>query len=1077
MYEHKSGLSGAWDRAVSHPEWDSVVTRERHLSQAAELLEAQTILQRKISAIGNLSARDGDRVSGGDVIVDVEGESVSLTAGNIYVSGRILPVAAATLEDVPMTGFVTVGVRLIETYVTEEDDSSLKGLEPGAASEGEAGAARGVLSLAWGFTGDDGEGDLYSVYLLKDGTVIDTSPPPNLSGINAQIALYDRDAHGNYAPDGCKVTALGKDGDDQVFSISAGTANINGFKRVRQAALRHREEESFDQFRIPTEVHTLGASPATILLNHGPVSTINEVLVEKELTETVVRGATPNGMDNLANTGVTSIVEVKMGGTTYTATTDYVKSGDKVSWAPGGSEPGAGNSYTVKYRYMGVVIPSTITDSSVTVAGGVTGGQAHVDYTFKLPRVDILGLDQDGLPVYLKGVSSRANPLPPQVPSDVLPLALIDNKWVTKPEITNIAIRAYTMEKVDRMYNRLVDVLDLVAIERLQGDIDSREPVSKNGVFVDPFTSDRFRDGGEAQTAAVFDGLIRLPIAPSFHPLNQTGVKMLTWTEKVSVEQPLATRCRKINPYQNFEPMPGQMTLSPAVDYWTETDTIWSSDSTQALAVPVSVTTRRTGSSTTTTTTRQVEETRVVDERTELLDLLREISISFEIKGFGAGENLADLTFDGIDITPDPVLTANGSGVISGSFDIPANVPAGSKAVIAKGQGGSEAAAVFVGQGKIDITTMRRIVTTSVTSQTQIFRTGGNAGNDGAGEAGSHDPLAQTFMLPQGRHMAGVNIKVCAIGDTDNALVLEIVTVENGVPTGDVVAQAFYDMHSAVIGAWAQIRFAYPIWLAGGIEYAFVVKTDDADHSISTAALGDFDQTLQRPVAAQPYSVGVMLSSANARTWTAHQDEDICFQLIEAVFSPTSRTIDIGTFTVVDMSDLLIAAEVELPTAAASLHFEVELSDGSITLLRPGQAWERQDYYTGTVQVRAVLSGSASVSPVLFPVILAVSGKVAATGTYVSRAFDMGTGIDIIAWLKTFIPTGATIVIEADAANDSWSSVAQASQAPLQDAGWIERRYSKSGHNANPVGRLKLTLTGTPAARPMAYDFRAISAP
>lgn len=1068
-YEHKSGLAGAYDRAPHFPTWDSVIAREQHLGQAAELVEAQTILQRKIRAIGNLSARDGDRVEGADIIVDVDAKTATLTAGKIYILGRVLDVPAAVLADVPMTGAITIGVRLVETFITSQEEPALKGLHPGAKSEGEEGAARAILSLAWGFSGDGGSGDLYSVYLLKDGVVIDQTPPPNLTGINAQIAIYDRDANGNYIVSGCRVTALGKDDGDQVFAVSEGTANINGFKRTRTTALRHREEETSDLYRIPTEVHTLGASPYKITLNHGPIATINEVLVEKEVTETVTRGGTPGGMDNLANTGVLSLVEVKQGGTTYNAGTDYTLVGDKVSWAPGGSEPSTGSSYTVKYRFLGAVVPSEVTATSITVAGGVEGGQAQVDYHFHLPRTDILGLDQDGLTVYLKGVSSRANPLPPRVPADVLPLALIENRWGEKPVVTNIGVRAYTMEKIDRMHNKLIDALDLVALERLQRDIDAREPVSKNGVFVDPFTSDRYRDQGEAQTAAVFDGLIRLPIAPTITSLTLAGVTLLDWTEKVSVEQPLATRCRKINPYMNFEPMPGQMTLSPAFDYWTETATEWTSDSTQAIAVPVTV--ARSGNIT--TTTRQVEETRIVDEREELLQFLREIEVNFEIKGFFPGEVLGELTFDGIDVTPSPALTANGSGEIAGSFMIPPNVTAGSKAVIAKGAGGSEAAAVFVGQGAIDITVMRRTITTTVDVRVARPR---NVGA-GAGSGPSRDPLAQTFMLTEGRHICGVNLKICAIGDPNNPIVLEIVTVENGIPTTDVVAQAFYPMHSAVIGVWSEIRFPYPIWLPGGIEFAFVVKTDDADHSISTAALGDFDEATQTPVAAQPYSIGTMLSSANARTWTPHQDEDICFQLIEAVFSPTTKTVDVGTFAVTDMSDLLIRAEVELPTSVASLHFEVELADGSVTLLLPGQAWERQDYYTGTVEVRAVLAGSAAVSPVLFPLVLAVAGKVAATGTYISRAFDMGTGIDLIAWLKTRIPSGAAITLEADAADGDWKEVAQSKQSPLQEPGWVERRYERAGHNANPVGRLRLTLTGTPAARPMAYDFRAISAP
>lgn len=1079
-YQHKSGLPGAWDRAEFFKLWDSVIVREGHTGQAAELVEAQTILQRKLRAIGNLVARDGDRVEGGDILIDAIAGTVTLTPGRVYVDGRILSAPGTTLSAVPMVGAVTVGVRLVETWITELDEPALKGLEPGTLAEGEKGAARGIVSLSWGFAGDGVEGGLYSVYLLKDGVAIDQTPPPNLTGVNAQIAVYDFDANGNYVVKGCRVTTLGKDAGDQVFSIEAGVANINGFKRTRRVALRHREPEASNLYRIPTEVHTLGVSPTTILLNHGPIATINEVLIEKEVTETVIRGGVANTMDNLVNTGVLSIVEVKMGGTTYVSGTDYMKSGDKISWAPGGAEPSGGSSYTVKYRYLGIVTPTAQTATTVTVAGGVNNGQFQVDYEFHLPRVDIIGLNEDGLPVYIKGISSRNNPLPPQVPADVLPLALVSNNWMGAPDIVNIGVRAYTMADIDSIYRRLVDALDLIALERLQRDIDSREPISKNGVFVDPFTSDRYRDDGEPQTAAVFGGLVRLAIDPSFYPINLAGTTLLNWTEAVSVEQPLATRCTKINPYMNFNAMPAAMTLNPPVDYWTEKATQWTSDSTQAIAVPVSVSTRQSQSSAgrtvTITTTRQTVEQGVAGQSTDLLDFLRRINIAFEIRGFFSGEILDVLTFDGVDVTPAGPPVANGGGVVTGSFTIPANITAGSKGVVAKGKGGSEAAAVFVGQGEIEITTLRRVITTTVTSASSF--TPSSPGRPGSfNDNSASDPIAQTFTLAAGRHIAGVNLKICAIGDPNSPIVVEMVEVENGIPTTNVIAQAFYDMHGAVIGPWTAIRFAYPVWFAGGVEYAFVTKTDDGVHAIATAKLGDFDEVTQTPVAAQPYSVGTMLTSANARTWTPHQDEDVCFQLIEAVFAPVTKTVNVGTFNVTDMSDLVIRAEVELPTAAASMHFEVELAGGSVTLLRPGQAWELQEFYTGTVQVRAVLSGSANVSPVVFPVILAVAGKMRTSGTYVSRAFDMGTGVDILSYLKTRIPTGATISVSVDAADDNWTAVAQVAQTPLTEAGWIERKYSKLNHNANPVGRMRISLAGSPAARPLAYDFRAISAP
>ncbi|MDG4877656.1 DUF4815 domain-containing protein [Mesorhizobium sp. WSM4935] len=1078
-YEHESNLTGAYDRAPQFPLWDSVLNREGKIGQAAEMVEAQTILQRKIRSIGNLVARDGDRVEGADIIIDVEAQTVTLIAGKLYVAGRVLDAPAAVLANVPMTGAVHIGVRLLKTYVTELEEPALLGLMPGSLSEGEAGAARVIFALAWGFSGDGGAGDLYSVYLLKDGVAIDQTPPPNLTGINAQLAIYDFDANGNYIVSGCTVSALGKDGTDQVFSIAEGVANIKGQKRTRYAALRHRELETFDLFRIPTEVHTFGANPTVVTLNHGPIATIREVLVEKEVTETVVRGGTVNGSDALVNTGVTAILEVKQGGTTYATPADYTKVGDLVSWAAGGAEPATGSSYTVKYRYLGIVSPTDITATTITVAGGVNGGQIQVDYDFKLPRVDVLGMDGDGNSVYLKGISSRTNALPPRIPTDVLKLAQVENTWTGTPNVTNIGTPVSTMEDIHRIKNTLLDIMYLVAQERLQRNLDSRDPISKNGVFVDPFTSDRYRDEGEPQTAAVFGGLLRLAIDPTFHSINLPGVTLLDWAEEVAVEQALATRCTKINPYQNFTPLPASMTINPPIDYWTQSAVEWASDSAAALSSPVVITTSRstTGRTTTTTTTTQ-KETIESSTREETLAYLRQISLQFTIKGFGAGENLTKLEFDGINVNPGG-LSANGAGQIVGNFTIPANVPAGSKGLVAEGQGGSKAAAIFVGQGTIDIETLRRVVTTTVqqTSVTAPRETGGVGGGGGGNGGSRSDPLAQTFTLTEGRHIAGVNLKVCLVGDPDNPIVLELVEVANGIPTVNVVGQAFYDMNEAVIGQWTKIRFPYPIWLAGGIEYAFVVKTNDGKHSIKTAKLGDFDADLQQPVAAQPYSVGVMLSSSNAVTWTPHQDEDICFQLIAAKFAPAVKTVNVGTFAAVNMSDLLIRAEVELPTAAAEMHFEVELDDSSVTLLNPGQAWELQTFYTGNVQVRAVLTGSAKVSPVVFPVILAIEGELQSTGTYITRAFDMGTLINILAYLKTKIPTGATIALHVDAANDVWTPVPQVLQKPLEDAGWIERKYSLAGFTANPVGRLRITSTGTPAARPMAYDFQACSAP
>lgn len=68
-------------------------------------------------------------------------------------------------------------------------------------------------------------------------------------------------------------------------------------------------------------------------------------------TSTLTRGATPNGFETLPHLGVTKIVSVKRGGTTYTLATDYTLNANRVDWAPGGTEPANGETYDVTYWY------------------------------------------------------------------------------------------------------------------------------------------------------------------------------------------------------------------------------------------------------------------------------------------------------------------------------------------------------------------------------------------------------------------------------------------------------------------------------------------------------------------------------------------------------------------------------------------------------------------------------------------------------------------------------------------------------------------------------------------------------
>jgi len=1074
-YEHESQLPYAFDRAAGKPEQQSLVFYgERPYIQTAELNELQTITRGRHDRLGRLVARDGNRIERADAVVDTGVGSVSLTDGSIYVAGDVFPVAAAVLTAIPMTGRTEIGVRLTKTFITHEDDPSLLGLVPGSLAEGEPGAAREVATIAWAHIDDGGAGAFYSVYTLQDGTILDQTGPSILEPALQALAGYDR-PNGNYIVSGCRVTALGANAGSQVFSIEQGEANINGVKRTRYAALRHAEIEDWDELAIPGETHTYtGGASVTVSVSFFPIGMINSILLTKEKTVAVTRGAIVNGADGLPDTSLVSISSVVQGGTTYVAGTDFNLVSNTVDWAPVGAEPAVGSTYSVTYRYRDLVAADAVDDKTITVSGGAAGGDIIVAYTQKLPRIDRLCLREDGSPLYVKGVSARQNALAPAVPGNALKLCTIVNDWMATPLVSNDGTRSQTWDERWIYYNRIVDHDRMIQLERLKSGIDSKEPVAKKGIFVDPFTDDTYRDAGEVQSGAIGNGMLMLAITPTFYQAGLSAPVMLDWTEEVIVSQDLKTACEKINPYANFTPLPGSLKLSPAVDFWTESRTDWLSAQTiefnrgtRFLGDEQWLNGRASGPLQTATSSS----TQVVDQRVEQLEFLRQIPVAFTISGFGAGEILASLTFDGIDVKPPGTQTADASGVIAGTLTIPANVTAGSKVVMAIGQGGTPANAIFAGQGTIAIDVMRRVTTIESWLTVALTTAWGGGMRDSDGGGNRADPQAQFFAVPELRQIVGVDFHLCAIGDTSKHIIIDQVSTDNGYPTVDVRAEAMVPMAGAVAG-WKPARYSLPLTTSPDAKHAFVIKSDDNLHSISLAKLGKFDADAQKWVSSHPYVTGPRFSSVNAETWTAHQDEALTFRVVAAKYAVTTKTVALGTFDLVDCSDLQVRAAVEIPSAGCSVVFEIERTNGTIYRLLPFQVLQLTEFITETVTMRAVLTGTAKLSPILFAPVELVAGEIATTLTYITRAMSLGAAVRIASYLKAYLPGGSTVAMDFSIDGGAWTSLPLAETEALAFALWTERKFEVTGQTGTLV-RLRVTGTGGPAARIILGDFGA----
>ncbi|MBB4042010.1 hypothetical protein GGR34_003695 [Microvirga flocculans] len=1079
-HEHSSGLPAAYDRTPAKPTWSEVVFREDQIAQGAELNELQALERRRNRRVGNLIARDGDRISGADIVVDPETGAVGLAPGEIYIAGDVLPVAAASFTGVAMTGEVRIGVRLQRTVITEAEDPSLLGLHPGTESEGEPGAARIAKNLVWAIEGDAQAGEFAAVYLIKDGAVIDQTPPPALSGVLAVLSVYDKDANGNYIVDGCEVLPLGKSGPAQVFSIGAGTANIQGFKRIRESSIRHAETEAPDVESIAAEPHTFTGpdnGTATIAVSRPPIANVSSVIVVKRTTETVTRGPIAGGSDDLQFSSVVEIESIVYGGTTVPASA-YALAGDAVSWAPGGTEPAANSTYSVTYLYNAAVTPDAATDTTVTVSGGVNNRPVLISYTSKLPRIDLLCMDITGRPAYVKGISARNGGLPPIAPSNLLKLAEVHNTWLGTPTVISNGTRNYTYDEQRRLFDRLITILDQFDRSESERDILAREPVSKKGIFTDTFVDDFYRDQGAPQTAAINQGVLQLAIDDVLTQLCGTSIMTLSYTEEIVVRQDKRTSSMKINPYDNFTVMPAGLKLAPAVDFWTEEQTQWTSPVTREFTAAPKQPPGR-------TTINEVTQIRRVNAVN-----LRQIPVTLSIEGFGAGENLATATFDGVSIKPAGTQTADAQGRITFTFTIPANIPVGRRLVRVTGAAGSFAQAIFVGEGTIDIATMRRVtlvaraaptkkepesstpVSRNVAIINQITNPVVETREQGDGDPG-RDPLAQTFTLPEPRHILGVNFRFTAIGDRSKGVRVQLARVANGFPTNEVLAEAFVNMQVPQVGDLVQARFDAPVFCPADREFCFVILTADATHAVAVSKLGDIDTATQTRVASQPYTVGVLLSSANRLTWTAHQDMDLHFQVVAAKFAPVTRAVDLWTGEFEDISDVLVRGAVEIPTDAARFRYELVRTSGQVIPLTPGQTWEFAEYVNEQVTLRAVFEGSETISPVLYPGTLLVGGRIRESGTYITRLFPMGSAVKVAALFAAFLPAGSTVTVECDGGNGSWQALTAAGSDVL-GGGWIEPKYERASFTA-AQGRVRITLAGGPGARIAIARLRAYS--
>ena len=1044
-----------YDRWSDAAPFDRLQFRSDRILQSAEMNELQSALQHRVRGIADVMMADGDVVRAAGITVDQVSGHTICEAGAIYADGAVRGVPPATIT-IPVQGDVHVGVYLRAETVTELQDPTL--LNPAAGTRGymQPGAARSVVQVVWGWRGDGGAGDFYPIWLVEDGVVRPKDPPPALSAVTQALARYDRDsAGGSYIVRGLRLQMqTDLPSGEQVYSLAEGAARVGGQGMELAASRRIVYAAQPDLQWVDSEPHQSTTDGAQrINLDRWPAVGVPQVRITSRKTVQLAHGGFTGAADPLPDNGVIVIESVIQGATTYVQGADYTLAAGQIDWSPSGAEPAPGSSYSVTYQYIHAVDPTDADPRGFTVTDALTGTLVLVSYHHALRRIDRLCMAADGALSWIKGVSSPWQPTAPSVPNNMLAMASVHQFWDERRRVELNGVRMVPMQEIYATRDRIDRIIEDQAELRLSVDISGRFSGIKKGLFADPMLSNDMRDKGIDQTAPIVHGALQLPVDIVVHQLGRaiTSRQVPAHQQQVVLAQTLRTTAMLVNPYQAFDPLPREAILRPAVDRWADTQDRWLPprvDGGGYLSNPNLWMLLRAG------TIAETKTTQTIGSDTVDAEWLRQIDIEFEL-GLGAGEALASVTFDGLAVTAQPLtdgaaLVADGNGRLQGKFTVPPDVPVGTKLVEFTGGGGSRASALFTGQGTITSRELQQ-----VTSYVRMVH-----------------PLAQTFTLAQTRQLTGVDLWFTAKGSSD--VIVQLRETDNGFPSPRVLSEVRIKPAAIATGG-APTRVQWPpVLIEAERECAVVVLCDDATTALLVAELGAFDEAAQRWVTAQPYQVGVLLSSSNASTWSAHQDRDMAFALLAAQYTQAERSIDLGTVTLDDATDIMVQAHVRRPSPAAGATFRLTLDGGRQLTVAPGQSAALEQRYSGPVQVHALLASDGDLAAVLEPGVQLIAGSLQTAGTYISPLINAGGSVRLRVVFEADLPAGTALQVHAqtDGADAPWVLVPYLSSS-AQTVGTFELTHELENFNANRL-RVRLTLSGSHTARPALRNLRVV---
>lgn len=377
-----------YDRSTDK-EWNKLLFIAGRVLQSAELNEIQSIIETFQARLGRTIFKDGDIIAGCQVKTNTTAKEAYISDGFIFIDGRIRQVTGIT-EASPLTitasGEEKIGLIRTITYVTENDDPTLRDPVEDWGVYGSAGAHREKYVYTW--VVDDATA--VDVFTLYDGGQKLIERPTQYSQIYEALARRTYDESGHYAlgrfimradpnPDGTSTT-------DFKLVVEPNKAYVKGFELELGAAQGVIVDKGRDYDTVTAELQVKGQYSNLYELNSDFVKEVHSIAAPVFAEIAMTRGGTPGGKDEVPNSPLFKIFSINqggvwddsttfvtcdiipgqyVGGTTYTEGIDFYQEGNYIHWGLGGSEPNPGSTYRAAFLYTKTMVKGTRTETVI----------------------------------------------------------------------------------------------------------------------------------------------------------------------------------------------------------------------------------------------------------------------------------------------------------------------------------------------------------------------------------------------------------------------------------------------------------------------------------------------------------------------------------------------------------------------------------------------------------------------------------------------------------------------------------------------------------------------------------------